>query len=85
MDKGISRPVQLEASVNVVVADVLVKVKFELSGGREMDRSGNRNKVLRNFTTVEMGERDLIKIKEYLKVRMIHSLGFEMLTGEMSC
>ena len=50
-----------------------------------MDRSGNRNEVLRNLTTVEMGKRHLIKIKEYLKVRTIHSLGFKILTGEMSC
>ena len=85
MNKGISRPVQLEASVDVIVVDVLVKIKFESSGRREMDRSGDRNEVLRNFTTVEMGERHLIKIKEYLKVRTIHSLGFEIITGEMSC
>ena len=59
MNKGISRPVQLEASVDVVMADVLVKIKFESSGRREVDGCGNRNKVLRNFTTVEMGERHL--------------------------
>ena len=59
MNKRISRPVQLEASVDVIMGNVLVEIEFESSGRREVDRSGNRNEVLRNFTTVEMGERHL--------------------------
>ena len=56
VDKGISRRVQLEASVDVVVIDVLIKIKFEFGGRREMDRGSSGNKVLRNYTTVEGGK-----------------------------